>query len=374
MKSADFSYQELQTHFPESHFYVCSPPELLSWLQSVEGFDIAFGFLYFPEYKAFVGNFCLPENVKNCTSIHDLENQLGFLAFPFDLEKNLGFFIPHQPNLDLKQLGINPRQTSGQPLNPGGEDVYKSIVANGISLIQRNDLQKVVLARSETHDNQGKSLVDWVQFLLKEHGGSNVTLFQLPGQGQWISATPELLLEKHPHSGNMRTMALAGTSGTERVPTWTSKEQEEQALVGEFIKSSLLDLGLELLKETGPNPVSAGKFEHLRTDFIIASNGDHSFFKLAKLLHPTPAVCGTPREKAKEVISNLEGFDRSFYCGYGGLIGTSLSRLVVLLRCGRIWANQINLFAGAGITADSDPDAEWQETTRKMETLKCFLS
>ena len=100
---------------------------------------------------------------------------------------------------------------------------------------------------------------------------------------------------------------------------------------------------------------------------------------IASALHPTPAVCGTPRLYSKHFIESNEGYKREFYTGYIGLMNNELSRsqVYVNLRCMKIEGNIANLYVGGGITADSEPKAEWEETQNKLQTmlhvLKPFL-
>ena len=93
------------------------------------------------------------------------------------------------------------------------------------------------------------------------------------------------------------------------------------------------------------------------------------------LLHPTSAVCGLPKEPALQFILENEGFDRSYYSGFLGPVNSATgTHLYVNLRCMELLEKEAILYAGAGITAESNPEKEWQETQHKMQTMRRVLS
>lgn len=95
---------------------------------------------------------------------------------------------------------------------------------------------------------------------------------------------------------------------------------------------------------------------------------------MLELLHPTSAVCGMPKNKTKEFIVAKEQYDRELYSGYLGPVNmNNRTNIFVNLRCMQVQENFAILYAGAGITGDSDPEKEWRETEIKMDTLLQFL-
>jgi len=106
----------------------------------------------------------------------------------------------------------------------------------------------------------------------------------------------------------------------------------------------------------------------------VLKNDDTSSPELAVALHPTPAVGGTPADEALQLIRKLEPVDRGFYAGAVGWTDRQGDgEWYLSLRCGEVCANQIRLFAGAGIVADSDPVAEAAETSAKFVALLSAL-
>ena len=127
--------------------------------------------------------------------------------------------------------------------------------------------------------------------------------------------------------------------------------------------------------EEGPFTVQAGEMAHLKSLFSFALDRTDLLGDLLERLHPTPAVCGLPKEEAYRFILREEGYDRSYYSGFvGWLDPAGKTDLYVNLRCMNIQSHALTLFAGGGILPDSVPEEEWQETKDKMETMRRLLA
>ena len=158
---------------------------------------------------------------------------------------------------------------------------------------------------------------------------------------------------------------------------WGAKEQVEQEMVSAYIRTFFHQAGVTQVSEVGPQTVAAGNVVHLQTLFRMDVAGDQRFVlanRVLQELHPTSAVCGMPKQKALAFILANEGYDRSFYSGFLGPVQVAgESHLYVNLRCMRLGRDSATLFVGAGITAHSDPAAEWRETEMKAETMLSVL-
>lgn len=188
--------------------------------------------------------------------------------------------------------------------------------------------------------------------------------------GTWIGATPELLLRSE--NGSLTTMALAGTRRVESEQAWEEKEMEEHqfvidAIVAAFQRSECYDIDVEMTIEKHAGPV-----KHLFTPITAVGNTDMAW-SLALDLHPTPAVCGTPRIAALDLIHSREMHHRDFYTGLFGRIDKEYAELYVNLRCAQLFKNAAYLYVGGGYTAASIPDLEWEETENKALTLLKIL-
>ena len=113
--------------------------------------------------------------------------------------------------------------------------------------------------------------------------------------------------------------------------------------------------------------------EHLRTDFFLEKAQGVSFRDLALALHPTPAVCGLPKKEAMERILSTESLDRRYYSGFIGLMQEDAASFYVNLRCLKLHAGGVRLYAGGGILAQSKLESEWKETCHKMCTMLALI-
>lgn len=266
------------------------------------------------------------------------------------------------------------------------KETHKKAVDKAIKAMQNEEFQKVVISRNKfiDLDKNGRNDFDALnayQKLEQTYKTAFVSLVSIPLVGTWMCATPELLVSQD-KNGIFRTMALAGTQSGKEVKElknalWRQKEIEEQALVSRYIINCFKKIRLREYEEIGPKTVRAGNLLHLRTEFLVDTRQER-FPQLAtvmlELLHPTSAVCGMPREITTQFILENEGYDRGFYAGYlGGINFKNGSGLYVQLRCMQLLENQAILYAGGGITADSDTDKEWQETEMKCQTIESVV-
>lgn len=223
---------------------------------------------------------------------------------------------------------------------------------------------KAILSRVTRVDFKSEPSV-FFDTLCEEYPNAFVYLISSKLFGTWIAATPEVLINQS--NGRATTMALAGTRKVSSGISWTEKEKVEQQFVSDFILESLKKDGATNIVVEGPNSVNAGPVEHLRTDFSF--NVDElAQTKIIENLHPTPAVCGTPRSEALELINKIESHDRDLYAGIVGQIGDATS-IYVNLRCAQLIENECYLYVGGGYTAQSNPTDEWAETENKAKTL-----
>jgi isochorismate synthase len=175
-----------------------------------------------------------------------------------------------------------------------------------------------------------------------------------------------------------KTVALAGTMPYQegmnlRAVAWTQKEIEEQALVERYVISCFKKIRLREYDEHGPKTIVAGNLVHLKSDFTVdmkATNFPQLGSVMLELLHPTAAVCGMPLDASLAFLKENEGFDREFYAGYLGPVNVNNNiDLFVNLRCMKLLDQQALLYAGAGVTVDSIPEKELEETEVKFNTL-----
>ncbi|GAB3646534.1 hypothetical protein GCM10028791_06930 [Echinicola sediminis] len=261
------------------------------------------------------------------------------------------------------------------------KEAFIDLVKRGIAAINQGEMAKVVPARlKKVGIKEGFDLTQTFLNLCKNYPNAFVNFFHIPGVGTWLGATPEVLIKTE---GNyFYTMALAGTQKAQgdnpiKNAAWTQKEIEEQALVSRYIVNNFKKIRLREYEENGPKTVLAGNLLHLRSDFRVdmeATNFPQLGAVMLKLLHPTSAVCGTPKEKAMGFIQNNETFDRSFFSGFIGPVNIEeQTSIYVNLRTAQFINDEVILYAGAGVTEDSDPEKEWEETSLKCDIIGKFI-
>lgn len=254
---------------------------------------------------------------------------------------------------------------------------FKDLVQQAIRHIEHGYAEKIVPSRMK-HVTLPSTFDVAEAFVRLEtvYPDALVSFVYTPKHGAWLGASPEILVSVEKNI--FRTVALAGTqvyqTGTHlKHVAWTQKEIEEQALVSRYIINCFKKIRLREFEEHGPKTVVAGNLMHLKTDFSVdmkATNFPQLGSVMLRLLHPTSAVCGTPLEAARKFLLEHEGYAREFYSGFLGPINMNeASHLFVNLRCMQLFADEAWLYAGAGVTADSIPEKEWEETEMKMNTL-----
>ncbi len=255
---------------------------------------------------------------------------------------------------------------------------YPAMVAEAVNKIKEGTLHKVVLSRFEDFDlPQEFDPYTTLQKLSDKYENAFCYLINTKTYGCWIGATPEKLIALNENQ-YFSTDALAGTQVLPEDKelcdvAWTQKEIEEQAMVSRYIIDCFKKIRLREFDEIGPKTVKAGNLTHLKTEFKVdmeATNSPLLGSTMLELLHPTSAVCGMPRELADEFIKTHEDYERSLYAGFLGPVGfEGNTNLFVNLRCMQINESKARLFAGAGITENSNPQKELEETAHKMQTL-----
>ncbi|KQO25091.1 hypothetical protein ASF10_07955 [Flavobacterium sp. Leaf82] len=255
---------------------------------------------------------------------------------------------------------------------------YEDLVSKGISAIKNEEFKKVVLSRSEKVDLAEFDFITTFQNLIELYPTTFSYCFFHPEIGFWMGATPEQLLKAN---GNVfETTALAGTqkANLEAEISWQQKEKDEQQYVTDFIVKRLREVASSV-DVTEPYSVKAGSIWHIKTDISGVLNDNSTLEEVIDTLHPTPAVCGLPKKKAKAFIIENENYERTFYTGFLGELNSSFanneisSDLFVNLRSMQIQQNTAILYMGCGITKESIPEKEWEESVNKSMTMKRVL-
>jgi isochorismate synthase len=326
------------------------------------------------------------------------DSQPGFIVSPFD-RAAAKLFLPADIHLKInngeitqlkgtpisESLSKNPKLNLhytkvSQPVTHQSTNHYQQLVADGVQAIENGLFEKVVPSRRQSfHIPDEIDILDVFDRLCQQHPQALITLVSTPQTGTWMGASPELLVNVNSKS-IFKTSALASTQvykpGTDlKTVLWNQKEIEEQALVSRYIINNCFKkIRVREYEEQGPKTFRAGNLLHLKTDFSVdmtAINFMQLGTVMLRLLHPTSAVCGMPMEPALKFLQEREGYDRELYTGYWGPVNVDQeTHIYVNLRCMRAGHEEAILYAGAGVTIDSNPALEWEETVNKMNTLR----
>ena len=237
-----------------------------------------------------------------------------------------------------------------------------------IDKIKNGEVDKLVFARPLATDREDADLLAIFKQLSDKYPETFVYWLNVPSECIWIGATPECFLKREKSA--ISTVALAGTTQTTDSIKWSDKNKREQNFVTDFLTNIFNEAGCISWNKSQPHTVKAGALSHIRTDFCATVPDNFDIAQLIEKMHPTPAVCGMPKDIAKETIIEGEGFDREYYSGIIGTTdGPESLDLFVNLRCMKVQKDKFVLFAGGGITAESTAEDEWNETELKAQTL-----
>lgn len=325
----------------------------------------------------------------SCTLLYDiakLNGQRGFVIAPFKVDTDTPIVLlnPEEEwvvDFDLNiecPDGIDPdayRQLINSRSASSRDELYTEKYVGCfhvfINALKNKEFNKLVLSRSRELDVPSHfSPVTAFLEACQRYIYSYVYLCFDPQVGIWLGSTPEIILSGEGNEWN--TVALAGTQPLQngKLPQeWDDKNREEQEYVASYIRSQLLTFGLKPT-ESGPYPAFAGALSHLKTDFHFTLPDNDRLGDLLKLLHPTPAVCGLPKEKAYQFILDKEAHERRYYSGFIGVLNPEKKTdLYVNLRCMNITSKALTLYAGGGLLSSSTLEDEWKETEEKMQTM-----
>lgn len=276
--------------------------------------------------------------------------------------KNFESFNEKRLTEKLSQISINQEFRNDITI-PRHED-YIAKLEKTIALIKENNLPKLVISRAIQKTISNIS-IEKSYLQLAQNFKNTLCYLLISDYGIWMGATPEILGKFNKKTSEFFTMSLAGTLPLQE--EWSEKEIEEQKPVTHYISNILKHYSTEISQSETYNHIS-GNIKHLRTDFT-AKIEEKNLENLISELHPTPAVCGIPKEFCKEKIFEIENYNREFYAGYIKIETKEEIYYFVNLRCAKIYKNNIIAFAGGGITALSSPEKEWKETELKSQAI-----
>ena len=326
----------------------------------------------------------------------DSFKESGFVFSPFDLNDS-AIVLPQEKCkhhiLEVEGLEVEAKIETKFESNSKGKLEHIQLVKKGINEIKSGALEKIVLSRFEEHPLSVNPLSTFKR-LFNTYKNAMVYCWYHPKVGLWLGATPELLFKVE--GQQLTTISLAGTQSfnANGTPNWTNKEIEEQQIVTDFLANQIAPYtNKTTISEV--ETIRAGNLWHLKTRLISRISRTTDLKSIIEALHPTPAVCGFPKEMAKAFILENENYNREFYTGFLGELNLKLtktrntnrrnvennaysvvkkqSNFYVNLRCMQIKESKAIIYVGGGITKDSVTGNEWEETQNKTKTIGRIL-
>lgn len=323
--------------------------------------------------------------------------ETGFVFSPFDL-KEAAILLPEEKcnHYILTTTNFEDKSKSNIQFKTNSEEgraQHITLVKKGIEAITNNKLEKVVLSRKEQRPISEHPITIFKR-LFNTYKNAMVYCWYHPKVGLWLGATPELLFKVE--GKQLTTISLAGTQAYNPTgnPNWTHKELKEQQIVTDFLATQIAPYTSNTnISEV--ETIRAGNLWHLKTRLISRVESKSDLKSIIDALHPTPAVCGFPKQKAKDFILKNENYNREFYTGFLGELNVKISKtrntnrrnvennaytvvktqsnFYVNLRCMQIKDNKAIIYVGGGITKASNAEKEWIETQNKAKTIGDIL-
>lgn len=327
----------------------------------------SFALYRFPHQKHYV---TVRGNATILNNFTEIGSSSCFAVAPFSISDESPLVVITPEDVESKQV---PDIEVDEHVCIKGTESEKSAYIHDFNVFHKKltngEFTKIVLARTTT----AECTKEPEQLFLRAcnlYPRLFIALVSTPQSGSWLIATPEVLLEKN--ANKWHTMALAGTMRIGNIE-WSRKNIDEQQFVARYINDRIRR-HTDNIQQEGPYAVRAGNLVHLRSDFNFTLENDTKLGNLISSLHPTPAVCGLPKDETYKFIINNESINRRYYSGFMGPINIEgETHLYVTLRCMMLRNSTCTLYAGGGLLKDSDAESEWLETEAKSETIKKIL-
>ena len=333
-----------------------------------------FPFVAYKKPNTAFGNAIFQKDSKEYFTNDYLEN--GFVFAPFNSDEKallIPFSNAEQSTFKIDNLSSVSELKIEITESKIERDNHINLVQKGIDFIHHSTADKIVLSRKQVLEIDTIDLIEIYQKLVINYPSAYVYFWYHPVTGIWMGATPEVLLSIENEQFKIMSLASTQEYKGDLDVVWNAKEIEEHQIVTDYIVLKLETKDLEISEAY---TVKAGSLVHLRADISgRISSSDFDLKKMIQVLHPTPAICGMPKELAKEFILKNENYHREYYTGFLGEINDKTIDLFVNLRCMKLDTNQkqVSLYIGGGITKDSNAELEWEETVAKSKVMKKVL-
>jgi menaquinone-specific isochorismate synthase len=271
---------------------------------------------------------------------------------------------------------IRPAAGSGTPTDRTN---WEAAVRASLGAIRNGEISKAVLARTLDVELEATiDPVDVVGHLWEVNRGSHVFMFEPSSGSAIVGAAPETVATLR--DGVFHATAVAGSIRRGSTPREqaelaarllaSDKDRSEQRIALDDMVARLETVAHQIRTDPQPHVLTLARIQHLETEIRASVPAGVGVLDLLRLLHPTPAVCGLPRDSAMRFLTDEEPFERGWYAGPVGWFDAEGNGVFApALRTGVSTGSGWRLFAGAGIVEGSVPALEWEETAIKFEPM-----
>lgn len=310
----------------------------------------------------------MPDSVDVSLYLHDGSGKDRFVIHPFIRHKVETTHIVSSEVIKNPLVSFTTESTCH--LKSTTKEDYLQQANSLLANLHKGTFIKAILSRVKVEKKSNPDYGLLYRQLVHRYPKAFTYLFNIPGQGTWMGASPEVLLENHDYG--FQTVALAGTLPAigDLQPNWSDKEIQEQQIIVDYVSNKLTQKNIPFTVSAQQSS-RAGNVYHLKS--VFRSEAVIDPVEVALMLHPGPAISGYPVVSALDFIQGHEKHDREHYCGFLGPVSDSNTSLFINLRCMQVFSDAVALYVGGGFTRDSDPEDEWNETELKSQTLLSVL-
>ena len=308
----------------------------------------------------------------------------SYLVFNFAVKPNAFAFLEEQLDEFLKILDTaqkTPKLSNKNRIEElefqTSEKLWTKNINKALKEIERETFKKVVLSRISGYSTEQEISSSFLIDELAERYPDCYIFGLKKNDSLFFGASPEKLLKMY--NGTLEIDSLAGSAargstgikdkklGDELLNS--GKNRREQKTVTRYIENILSKYTAKISSDENPKLKKLKNIQHLWT-VIKADLNEENLPLILKELHPTPAVCGMPKQEAIDFILQNEDYPRGYYAGFTGWIGNKSSgEFCVSIRSALLRKNKLYLFAGCGIVEGSEPEKEYEETKLKLKPI-----
>jgi len=353
-----------------SKFILCCSAKFDTISSNEEWIDFEPLRIYIPEYLFVFQN----DEVSGCYNFI-IDNKSNFNI----LSDNLLSFLKRILTIIENQPQFTDHKISIQSISESEElEKWTEITTKALKELNAGGVEKLVLSR--TYSFKLNTTIIWSILLteLFKRFSDCYLFFIKKNDSVFFGSSPEMFLKVFDNIAEVESVAGSAARGEksesdfelERSLKTSDKNHQEHLIVSEFISGILFRYSdnVRIIEEKQIRKLD--NIQHLITRISAELNSNENLFELIDALFPTPAVCGFPKELAKELIRKFETHNRGLYSGLVGLMDFNGNcELAVSIRSALVRENKVTAFAGAGLIKNSDPKEEFFETNLKLKTI-----